>query len=322
MMLILENNKNLSPLSSENNFIKYISPITFSPLVISVDTAFNILTVWREYDFLNYSFDNKIKGKFFDENGKGTSGIFIIDSIPTYNYISNINCKNYNDNYVVLYKDDYRIHLKRKYKLEKDYSFEHTFNSYGYTPSQLNIVEFNNQKIFITYSTPLDVFGFYANDNKRKSELYKLHTYNYINPYYDEFNGTNSADIFDNKIIFTYESSENGTGYDIWSNVRKIENINFGNETFFEPASYDILYSNYPNPFNPKTKIAYELLAFHKVKLAVYDILGREVKILVNENQEKGLYEVEFDATGLSSGIYFYRLEAFDTTIKKMVLIK
>ena len=44
--------------------------------------------------------------------------------------------------------------------------------------------------------------------------------------------------------------------------------------------------------------------------------------MLVNENQEKGLYEVDFDATGLASGIYFYKLEAFQTTVKKMVLLK
>jgi len=63
-------------------------------------------------------------------------------------------------------------------------------------------------------------------------------------------------------------------------------------------------------------------LSFHKVKLAVYDILGNEVRVLVNENQEKGLYEVEFDAIGLASGVYFYKLEAFNTSVKKMLLLK
>ena len=314
-------NKYLSPLSSEFNFIKYTSPVKFSPLIISVDSAFNILAVWREYNIQNYTYDYKIKGKFFDESGKGTTEIFIIDS--TGSYIFNLSCKNDNKNYAVLYKDDYKIYLKRKYNLDKEYNFNNTFYLYGYMPIQLNIVEFMNQKIFITFNSQLEVFGFYINDNKRKTALYKLHTYDFISNYYDEYNGTNSADIFEDKLIFAYESSINGgTGYDIWSNVRKIENINFIKEGFFEPANYDILYPNYPNPFNPKTKIAYELLAYHKVKLAIYNIIGQEVKVLVDKDQEKGLYEVEFDASGLASGIYFYRLEAFNTSVKKMVLIR
>jgi hypothetical protein len=313
--------KNLSPLSTEINFIKYSSPITFNPFTISIDTAFNIFSVWKDYDIQTSAHSNKIKGKFFNGNGNATSGIFVIDSSGS--FISNLTCKNDNKNYAVIYKNDYGIYLKRKYMLDNEYLFENVFPSYGYTPTQINIIGFDNQKIFLTYNSLLDVIGFFANDNKRKEELYKLHTYDYINNFYDEYNGTNSMDIFNDKLIFTYESSTNsGTGYDIWSNIRKIENIDFGNENFLQPVTYDILYPNYPNPFNPKTNIAYEILAYHKVKLAIYDVLGREIKVLVNENQEKGLYEVEFDASGLASGIYFYRLEAFNTNTKKMILMR
>ena len=83
------------------------------------------------------------------------------------------------------------------------------------------------------------------------------------------------------------------------------------------------LYQNYPNPFNPVTKINYELRVTNYVSLTVFDILGNEIKSLVNAKQTAGSYEVDFDGKGLSSGIYFYKLSAgsFSET-KMMTLIK
>ncbi len=83
------------------------------------------------------------------------------------------------------------------------------------------------------------------------------------------------------------------------------------------------LSQNYPNPFNPSTKISYELRVTNYVLLKVYDVLGNEVKTLVNEKQNAGTYEVSFDASDLPSGAYFYKLETtgFAET-KKMLLIK
>ncbi len=83
------------------------------------------------------------------------------------------------------------------------------------------------------------------------------------------------------------------------------------------------LEQNYPNPFNPTTTIQYELAVPSKVKLRVFDILGREVAALVNARQSAGRYRAEFNATALSSGVYFYRLETQDfTQTRKMFLVK
>ena len=80
---------------------------------------------------------------------------------------------------------------------------------------------------------------------------------------------------------------------------------------------------NYPNPFNPSTKINLQIVKNGLVKLSVYDILGREVRQLVNQNLQSGAYQVDFDASDLPSGIYFYVLSAADyTETKKMILLK
>jgi acetyl esterase/lipase len=83
------------------------------------------------------------------------------------------------------------------------------------------------------------------------------------------------------------------------------------------------LSQNYPNPFNPGTLIGYTLQVASKTTLKVYDILGREVATLVNENQKAGEYKVEFNANNFPSGIYFYKLQAGSfVETKKMILLK
>jgi hypothetical protein len=80
---------------------------------------------------------------------------------------------------------------------------------------------------------------------------------------------------------------------------------------------------NYPNPFNPNTTIEYSIPKQSRVTIKVYSLLGKEVASLVNENKPAGNYSVEFNASGLSSGIYFYRLQMNDQIlVKKLTLLK
>ena len=87
------------------------------------------------------------------------------------------------------------------------------------------------------------------------------------------------------------------------------------------PFTYE-LRQNYPNPFNPATEIRYEVTGTGVVKLAVYDVLGRQVAVLVNEKKPAGSYVSRFDGTGLASGTYFYRLasENFVRTLPMLLL--
>lgn len=95
-----------------------------------------------------------------------------------------------------------------------------------------------------------------------------------------------------------------------------------------EPVTSEIpkklqLYQNYPNPFNPTTSIKFELPKSSSVKLIIYDILGNEIAVLVNEQLKSGSYEVEWNASNNSSGVYFYKLTAEGyTETKKMLLVK
>jgi hypothetical protein len=88
------------------------------------------------------------------------------------------------------------------------------------------------------------------------------------------------------------------------------------------PAGYELMY-NYPNPFNPNTRINFSIPQREYVRLQVFDVLGSEVAILVNEEKPAGIFEVEFNAQSLPSGIYFYRLSTGDfANTKKMILLK
>jgi hypothetical protein len=104
-------------------------------------------------------------------------------------------------------------------------------------------------------------------------------------------------------------------GYEYWSKVWKFT-------TADSPIEFN-LSQNYPNPFNQGTIIKYSLANKQIVKLKIYDLLGKEVATLVNEEKPAGRYSVEFYGSGLASGIYFYRIQAGSfVETKKMILMK
>ena len=93
-------------------------------------------------------------------------------------------------------------------------------------------------------------------------------------------------------------------------------------DNLYVPLTFN-LYQNYPNPFNPSTTIKYTIPELSKVKLTLFNLLGEEMKTLINEEKNAGNYSVEFNATNLPSGVYFYQLKAGDyIDTKKMILLR
>lgn len=98
--------------------------------------------------------------------------------------------------------------------------------------------------------------------------------------------------------------------------------IGIQNQNLYTPTSYK-LEQNYPNPFNPSTNIRFDIVQDSKVSLVIYDMLGREISVLVNSSLKPGTYKADWNAANYPSGIYFYKLVTNDfTQTKKMIFIK
>ena len=164
---------------------------------------------------------------------------------------------------------------------------------------------------------------------------------------------THNSWLNSNRFIYTYDNNDNGihgesfqwqesswipskdnmimfynnhSDYSIYTgSIVDVEYTAFTTEIIPENSNIKSfsLAQNYPNPFNPTTIIKYSIPTTSFVKLKVYDVIGREVATLVNEEKAVGNYNVEFNGSDLSSGIYFYRIQAGDySSVKKMILIK
>jgi hypothetical protein len=112
-----------------------------------------------------------------------------------------------------------------------------------------------------------------------------------------------------------------GTANRVWRRIySQITSVDL--ETGYIPTNIK-LYQNFPNPFNPTTNISYSISQPGIVSIIVYDILGRKVATLLNEEKNTGNYSIDFDGVALSSGIYFYQLKVNDfIETKKMVLLR
>lgn len=123
----------------------------------------------------------------------------------------------------------------------------------------------------------------------------------------------------DSMTVLTY--GVNWTKTDPDSCVR-IYPVGINNQNINLPVAYK-LYNGYPNPFNPKTTIKYDIPKSSFVKMVIYDVQGKEVETLINKRQNPGSFEVQWDASNYASGIYICKIEAGSfTDTKKLVLIK
>ena len=163
-------------------------------------------------------------------------------------------------------------------------------------------------------------------DSEFNTDTMKTPTYSTIENKFDDLEVIQSTTYYYVVTAVDYSGNKSGFSQKVFTIVADVKS---GAEI---PTVYK-LGQNYPNPFNPSTTIKYSIPSNKTplmrgvvgvfVTLKIYDILGREVETLVNEQQKAGNYEVNFDASTLSSGIYFYRLQSYSfVESKKMILIK
>jgi len=136
------------------------------------------------------------------------------------------------------------------------------------------------------------------------------------------YQGDNIALIStNNKLISSWMDNSTGV-YQLWSVIVDISSLGIKRIGTNIPDGFE-LKQNYPNPFNPTTTIQLQIPANDFIELAVYDISGKEVSELVKQKLKAGVYDVTFDASGLSSGVYFYTLRSSEfVQTKKMLMIK
>ncbi|MFN3873905.1 MAG: T9SS type A sorting domain-containing protein [Ignavibacterium sp.] len=191
-----------------------------------------------------------------------------------------------------------------------------TFDSVGISAMDMSVVSFTKDKNRIyagyTRSSGNDFFVWYSDDFGNNWNIFD-HQFQFLLNLY----------VYDNKIWA-------GTNDGLW--YKELETTS--SEPIEKPSNFK-LEQNFPNPFNPSTKIKFSIpnvgSELTKTVLKVYDVLGNEIAILVDEYKPVGNYEVEFNASKLSSGVYFYHLQAGDPSTssgqgfietRKMILIK
>ncbi|MEO8211437.1 MAG: T9SS type A sorting domain-containing protein [bacterium] len=124
------------------------------------------------------------------------------------------------------------------------------------------------------------------------------------------------------KAVHANQFGNGGLMYNIDVDTSDTPPVGVATNNLSTPSEYK-LYQNYPNPFNPNTVISYQLSVSNYTNLKVFDILGNEVALLVNEKQIAGSYSIDFNAGNLSSGIYFYKLISGNySETKSMILLK
>ncbi|MBZ0181041.1 MAG: T9SS type A sorting domain-containing protein [Melioribacteraceae bacterium] len=302
--------------------------------------------LWTEHAYGKSSYDNQILSEMGSPTqwwtAKAATGTLYVQDISSVNSIFN-SARSYAKGAIVL-------HMLRG--VLGDEIFFETLNKYANHPvhSHSSVVTEDFQQVAEEVSgKDLDYFfdewiygvkypkysySFYVNQSTSNLEV-KISQSNNSNPQFFtmpiQLRLVNSeidtiVTVFNDQQTQTFEfpgiTSINNVIFDPNNWIMKDVNLVTSIDDNFALNSFE-LFQNYPNPFNPTTIIEYTVPSNEYVSLNVYDILGNEIAVLVNEQKSQGNYQIEFNAENLPSGTYFYKLTSGSyTEIKKMMLIK
>jgi hypothetical protein len=200
----------------------------------------------------------------------------------------------------------------------------------------------DNFGIYFTDPVPVELTSFTASVNESDVTL-NWATATEINNMGFEVQRSNGGEYVDVEFVDGFGTTSEIQNYtftdknlEIGSYSYRLKQVDFdGTSEYSEIVEADViapevfaLEQNYPNPFNPSTKIKFSLAADSKVSLTVFDVLGQEVANLISGNLAAGSHEINFNASNINSGVYFYRIDATAvdgtnfTSVKKMILTK
>ena len=215
--------------------------------------------------------------------------------VEEYQYYSGEGVKTYTNYDLLIYDITDKNNINEIYSLTTDLNLN-------------KLIEYNN-KLFLEYNNyNIAVYDLTLKNNPQKigDLTFRLN------------DGINSLKIDSNYITIS-EGLDGTLGLDVFKYpyITNIKNYQSENPSIFR------LCPNYPNPFNPSTTIKYSLPKAENITLKIYDILGRKVKTLVNEEKPAGNYSIEFNGKDMPSGVYFYQIRAgVFTETRKMLLLK
>ena len=218
-----------------------------------------------------------------------------------------------------LYNNDY---CTIKYNSNGDSLWVRIYDGPGNTDDYAESIALDNSgNVYVTGCSSL--YG--TNGDYCTIKYDSIGTQRWVQIYNGQGNGNDCAFsiVADNSgNVYVTGWSYGTTTYDDYCTIKYHDLIGIKLISNGTPKEYS-LSQNYPNPFNPTTKIKFDIPRSGDVKLVIYDILGREVTTLVNQDLKPGVYEVEWNASNKPSGVYFYKLTTADfTETKRMVLIK
>jgi len=327
-IFLQEYDKDLQPLDSVRYVLGYHKGIERRPYTIGIDDQLRVFAIWEEKkDGYPYNEDRPVYGMFFDKKGQTLQKKTKLAEIPAHKTCRGLSVYMRDpESYAFSWVVD-KMYLKRYYPDLPDPEMLDGLEvpKGKYTIGPVKILKFQNKKILASWAYNENIIAYFYNDNKQTESAYSLYQPGDLSGDLVRLTGYYTANfaIFKDKIFLVYGSMRTmESSFDIWGRVLQTKDINLEPERYYQPVTDDVFYGIFPNPFNTKTKITFKLLSYHRVKITIYNVLGQKIKEVLNKNLEKGFYEIEFDATDLSSGVYFCRLEAFRTFVRKMVVLK
>lgn len=292
------------------------------PAAIKQSSGMGYLAIWIEKDSVSVL---KIAGVSCDDSLKPASSkiVFVnFDSVKYYMSKPSV-FRRQNGNIILVWEKDtanFQAHVYFQEFTEQGIPVSEIIKVNDKpattTSSTVADIDSDNRFIIVWEEWPNLMAQRFSSDMKKIGTNFKLNTQQ------------TKGDIFPcvrlrNGKIYTAWTRTNGNSSSIWMNILDFNNplvvVNHVEEI---PQSYSLL-QNYPNPFNPTTTIEYSISSGADVKIIVLDLLGRKIRTLVDEEKSVGNYKVKFDASGLSSGVYFYRLQTNEfVRTKRFILLR